>query len=76
MSKFLGISSVGIVKRKFLVSAAPAEWPCPIRISEVEHTYLLTSDHSEARVRKRGGYGEVFNYSLTFRYAAGGRLFC
>lgn len=40
--------------------------------SLVQHDFILTSDGSEARLRRRGQDGD-FAYTLTFRVPANGR---
>src|SRR5262249_20574920 len=55
-------------ERVFLVRTAPATGSMPVRCEEVEieQTYLVTTDGSEARVRRRGQHG-AFAYTHTLK---------
>ena len=55
----VGIPAPTGILRKYLVRQAPAARALPVSHAEVEVelTYLLTADDSEARVRRRGQGG-------------------
>ncbi|RKP20776.1 hypothetical protein ROZALSC1DRAFT_27769 [Rozella allomycis CSF55] len=55
-------------KRKFLLKGFPTSWNSEIgfRDFHVEHNYLISTDGSQARIRKRG-IGDYYTYTLTIR---------
>lgn len=67
--KRIGLSEVEMAtgkKRKYLVKSWPAEFPIKVQDFDVEHDYLVTSDTSQARIRRRGQNGE-YTYTHTER---------
>jgi CYTH domain-containing protein len=65
--RVVGLPEPVEVERKFLVRAVSAgEWPVRSEEVEVEQTYLLTSDGSEARVRRRGQQAS-YTYTHTIK---------
>ena len=68
VSKFIGEEASGIIKRKYLIAEWPKQFPVTFRDSKVEYHYIITTDGSQARLRKRGDYGGVGStYTLTIR---------
>lgn len=65
--KHIGETSPGLIKRKFLVSCFPSSFPVKHEDYDVDHDYLLSSDGTQHRLRKRGQYG-VYSYTHTIRY--------
>lgn len=54
-------------------STDPQAWPCKFQDFEVEHVYLLTTDGTQARIRRRGqGAHCTFQHTVR-RHAAGPR---
>ncbi len=66
VSAIVGIPEPARRERKFLVRASspPGALPVPCELIDIEQTYLLTPDGSEARVRKRGQHG-AFTFTHT-----------
>lgn len=66
----VGVPTPTEIERKFLVSVIPpdSEWIVPYRDSEIEQTYLLSSNPEQTiRVRKRGSNGS-YTYTQTIKY--------
>jgi CYTH domain-containing protein/predicted ATPase len=65
--RVVGLPEPVEVERKFLVRSVDAgPWPVRSEEVEIEQTYLLTSDGSEARIRKRGQHGS-YTYTHTVK---------
>ncbi len=77
VSRIVGVPEPARRERKFLVRRSPAPHEMPVRFEEidVEQTYLLTPDGSEARVQRRGQHG-VFTFTHTLKrpVSAGERI--
>jgi CYTH domain-containing protein/predicted ATPase len=56
------------IERKFLIRSMPDTLPVPSQTFDIEQTYLLTTDGSEARVRRRGQNG-AYTYTHTVKRA-------
>ncbi len=61
-----GIPEPVEVERKYLVKAAPDVLPVKHEEVEIEQSYLMTGDGSEARVRRRGQRGS-YTYTHTIK---------
>jgi CYTH domain-containing protein len=64
----VGEPTPGIAKRKFLVSFAPEELPVDFQTYDVEHDYLISTDATQQRLRRRGKNGR-YTFTLTTRYS-------
>uniref|UniRef100_A0A6A7G682 TRPL translocation defect protein 14 isoform X3 n=1 Tax=Hirondellea gigas TaxID=1518452 RepID=A0A6A7G682_9CRUS len=71
IANFVGetVPIAGLTKRKFLVENSPDNFPAGIKYQDydVEHNYLVTSDKTQARLRKRGQFG-TYAYTWTVRF--------
>jgi CYTH domain-containing protein len=64
-------------ERKFLVreSPEPAAFPARSEVIEIEQTYLITTDGSESRVRRRGqGGASIYSHSVKKGRGPGDRI--
>lgn len=75
--QIVGVPAPLEIERKFLVRRAPEAAKMPVRSEEVEidQTYLLASEGSEARVRRRGQDGSyTYTHTLKTPRAPGERV--
>jgi CYTH domain-containing protein/predicted ATPase len=74
--RVVGLPEPVEVERKFLLrSVADGPWPVRSEEVEIEQTYLLTSDGSEARARRRGQQGSyTYTHCIKRPHSEGQRI--
>jgi CYTH domain-containing protein len=76
VSRVAGVPEPQEIERKFLVRGRPGqEIPVRFEESDIEQTYLLGQDGSEARVRRRGQHGaSTYTHTVKRPVVAGQRV--